>query len=203
MMHITIIMTITGTRITTRTNRPGSCCGRFTFWRSARYSPASCSMLSSSARAVSEFWGASLFVAQGHDSVGGSHGVPFWVGALPLVMGITGIFAAWIAYRIKPGIPAMVTGNMRTVYNLVFHKYYFDEIYKFLFVRPAGWLGQVFWRGGDGFVIDGFGPNGLALITRRLAGKVSQSETGYLYHYAFVMLIGVVGLVTWYLYRAA
>jgi NADH-quinone oxidoreductase subunit L len=149
------------------------------------------------------FWGTSLFVADGHDSVAASHGVPFWVGFLPLCMALLGIFAAWIAYRVRPGIPRTVTSNMRTVYELVFHKYYFDEIYRFLFVRPAGWLGRLFWRGGDGYVIDGFGPNGLALVTRRMAGKVSQSETGYLYHYAFVMLIGIVGLVTWYLYRAA
>jgi NADH-quinone oxidoreductase subunit L len=149
------------------------------------------------------FWGHAIFVAAGHDSVGGSHGVPFWVGFLPLCAALTGIFAAWIAYRVKPGIPAMITSNMRTVYELVFHKYYFDEIYRFLFVRPAGWLGKLFWKQGDGTVIDGFGPNGIAFVTRNFAGRVSLAETGYVYHYAFAMIIGVVALVSWYLYRAA
>ena len=149
------------------------------------------------------FWGRSIFTAANHDTVGASHGVPEWVGLLPLAAGIIGIFGAWIAYRIRPGIPKVVTSNMRTVYQLVFHKYYFDEIYRALFVRPAGWLGRLFWKGGDVTLIDGLGPNGMAFVTKRLSGRVSQFETGYVYHYAFVMLIGVVALVSWYLYRLA
>ena len=149
------------------------------------------------------FWSASLFTAPGDDTVGASHGVPGWVGLLPLAAGVTGIVAAWIAYRVRPGIPAVVTSHMKTIYGLVFHKYYFDEIYRALFVRPAGWLGRVFWKEGDGMVIDGLGPNGLAFLTRRAAGRVSASETGYVFHYAFAMLIGVVALVSWYLYRVA
>ena len=149
------------------------------------------------------FWGSSIYVDPAHDSVSASHDVPEWVGLMPLAAGILGIFGAWIAYRVKPNIPTVVTTNMRTVYQLVFHKYYFDEIYRAVFVRPAGWLGRLFWKGGDVTIIDGLGPNGLAFVTKRFSGRVSRFETGYVYHYAFVMLIGVVALVSWYLYRLA
>jgi NADH-quinone oxidoreductase subunit L len=149
------------------------------------------------------FWGASIFTAPGHDTVGASHGVPMWVGLVPLAAGITGIFGAWIAYRVKPGIPGAVAHHIGALYQLVFHKYYFDEIYHAAFVRPAGILGRFFWKEGDGTVIDGFGPNGLAFLTRRGAGEVSAAETGYIFHYAFAMLIGIVALVSWYLYKVA
>jgi NADH-quinone oxidoreductase subunit L len=148
------------------------------------------------------FWGKSIFILAGHDSVGASHSVAAWVGFLPLLCAITGIAVAWYAYRRNPGLPGRFVKQIHTVYTLVFHKYYFDEIYNFLFVRPAQWLGVVLWRDGDGFIIDGFGPNGIAMVTKRLAGRVSRFETGYVFHYAFVMLIGIVALVSWYLYRA-
>ena len=148
----------------------------------------------------SAFWGHSLFVLPQADSVSASHHIAFWVGTLPLLAGLSGIGLAWLFYRLRPGLPHKLTGQMHTVYTLVFQKYYFDQIYHFIFVRPALWLGRLFWREGDGFIIDGFGPNGIAMVTRRLAGKVSDFQTGYVYHYAFVMLIGIVAFVSWYLY---
>jgi NADH-quinone oxidoreductase subunit L len=149
------------------------------------------------------FWGHSLFVLPASDSVAAAHGVPFWVGTLPLAVALAGIALAWLFYRKRPDLPHKLTQQMHTVYTLVFQKYYFDQIYHFIFVRPALWLGKVFWHEGDEAIIDGFGPNGIAMVTRRLAGKVSQFQTGYVYHYAFVMLIGIVGFVSWYIYWAA
>jgi len=77
------------------------------------------------------------------------------------------------------------------------NKWYFDELYDFLFVRPARWLGRVFWKGGDGWLIDGFGPDGVSARVLDVTNRVVKMQSGYLYHYAFAMLIGVAALVTW------
>ncbi len=77
------------------------------------------------------------------------------------------------------------------LYKFLLNKWYFDEIYDFLFVRPAMWLGRLFWKGGDGFIIDGFGPDGVSARVLDVTRNVVRLQTGYLYHYAFAMLIGV------------
>ena len=82
---------------------------------------------------------------------------------------------------------------------LTFNKLYFDEIYDRLLVRPSFYLGRGFWKSGDGAVIDGVGPDGVAATTIRASKRASALQSGYLYHYAFAMLIGVAGFVTWYL----
>lgn len=79
------------------------------------------------------------------------------------------------------------------------HTWYFDELYDRLFVRPARRLGRDLWKTGDGEVIDGVGPNGVAAGVAALARRAARLQTGYVYHYAFAMLIGVAALVTWYL----
>ncbi len=87
---------------------------------------------------------------------------------------------------------------MRPVYLFVLNKWYFDELYDWAFVRPAHYLGRGLWKSGDGAVIDGVGPDGLAAAALSLARRAGRLQSGYLYHYAFAMLIGVVFLVTWY-----
>ena len=89
--------------------------------------------------------------------------------------------------------------QFRLLYLFLLNKWYFDELYDRLFVRPALALGDGLWKGGDGLLIDGLGPNGIAAVTRDLARQASRLQTGYVYHYAFVMLIGVAAFVTWYL----
>jgi len=79
------------------------------------------------------------------------------------------------------------------------NKWYFDELYERVFVRPAFWFGNFFWKKGDGAIIDSFGPDGVAAVTRRFAARISWLQSGYVYHYAFAMMIGVVALVTWYM----
>ena len=78
------------------------------------------------------------------------------------------------------------------------NKWYFDEIFEFLLERPAKWAGYALWKQGDGRVIDGFGPDGIAQAVVRTARRASQLQTGYLYHYAFAMLIGVAICATWF-----
>jgi NADH-quinone oxidoreductase subunit L len=146
-----------------------------------------------------EFWREAIVVLPGHDTLGGAEGVPFWVGKLPFAMGLLGILIAWVAYIWRPDLPAVTARRLRPIYLLFLNKWYFDEVYDFVFVRGAFWLGAGLWKKGDGAVIDGLGPDGLATTTRRLSVGASRLQTGYLYHYAFAMLIGVVVLVSWYL----
>jgi len=147
------------------------------------------------------FWRDSILVLPEHASLEAAHHAPLWVGLSPFVMGLLGIAVAWLAYIRRPGIPAVVARNLRPIYLFLLNKWYFDELYDALFVRPAMVLGLAFWKRGDGTVIDGLGPDGVAATATRLAVRASRLQTGYLYHYAFVMLIGVVALVSWYLLR--
>jgi NADH-quinone oxidoreductase subunit L len=146
-----------------------------------------------------EFWRDAILVLPAHDTLAHVEELPFWVGKLPLAFGLFGIFTAWVAYIWQPWLPAWTARAFRPIYLLFLNKWYFDEIYDFLIVRPLMALGAGLWKKGDGGVIDGLGPDGLAATTRRLSVAASRLQTGYLYHYAFAMLIGVVALVSWYL----
>ncbi|RMD64542.1 MAG: NADH-quinone oxidoreductase subunit L [Alphaproteobacteria bacterium] len=145
-----------------------------------------------------EFWGEAILVLASNDAIEAAHHVPGWVKILPLIMGVSGIALAWVFYVARPDLPGRVAAAARPVYLFLYNKWYFDELYDFLFVRPAFYLGRGLWRGGDGAVIDGVGPDGIAAATWDLARRIAALQTGYLYHYAFAMLIGVVGLATWY-----
>jgi len=150
-----------------------------------------------------EFWRDSILVLPGHDSIEGAHHAPFLVSIAPLAAGLVGIFIAYYAYIMRPDFPALVTRRFRALYLFLLNKWYFDELYDFLFVRPTMALGYGLWKKGDGAVIDGLGPDGVSARTIDMSVLTSRLQTGYLYHYAFVMLIGVVGFVTWYLLRQA
>ena len=145
------------------------------------------------------FWGESLLVLEGHDAIEAAHNVPLWVKLLPVVVGVGGIGLAVVMYILKPDLPGMLVARVRPIYLFVHNKWYFDELYDWLFVQPAHYLGAGLWRSGDGAVIDGVGPDGIAAATRNLARRAGRLQSGYLYHYAFAMLIGVVALITWYL----
>jgi NADH-quinone oxidoreductase subunit L len=145
------------------------------------------------------FWGESLLVLEGHDTIEAAHLVPLWVKLLPIVMAVGGIGLAVVMYILKPELPGILVARVRPIYLFVYNKWYFDELYDRLFVYPARYLGAGLWRSGDGAVIDGVGPDGIAAATKNLARRASRLQSGYLYHYAFAMLIGVVALITWYL----
>ena len=147
---------------------------------------------------LTEFWGDSILMLPEHNALAGAHNVPFWVKALPLGMAILGIGLAYYMYVVKKDLPAEWAAQLRPLYLLSFNKWYFDEIYDRLFVRPSFYLGRGFWKSGDGAVIDGVGPDGVAATTIRASKRASALQSGYLYHYAFAMLIGVVILVTYY-----
>jgi NADH-quinone oxidoreductase subunit L len=145
------------------------------------------------------FWKNSILVLPGHDSIGAAEDLTGIIQFLPLIAAALGIATAYLCYSIDPAIPARLALQYRAIYLFLLNKWYFDELYDRLFVKSAFSLGEGLWKTGDGMIIDGFGPDGIAAATRELAREASRLQTGYVYHYAFAMLIGVVALVTWYL----
>ena len=145
------------------------------------------------------FWGAALFVAEGNDTIEGAHHVPIWVKLLPIVVTVAGIGLAYVMYMFAPGLPARLASSFRSIYLFLLNKWYFDELYDYIFVRPAMKLGRVFWKGGDGAIIDSFGPDGASLLTKIAAVRAGKMQSGYVYHYAFAMMIGVVAIISWYM----
>jgi NADH-quinone oxidoreductase subunit L len=146
------------------------------------------------------FWADSILVLPANEVIEAAHHAPLWVKFLPLVMGVSGILLALVFYLWKPDLPAALAAKARPFYLFSFNKWYFDEIYDAVLVRPARSLGYSLWKSGDGALIDGVGPDGVAAATLDLARRISRMQSGYVYHYAFAMLIGVVGLVTWYIF---
>ncbi len=127
--------------------------------------------------------------------------LPLLVKLTPTVMMIIGFLVAYQFYIRRPDIPVALARDQPVLYRFLLNKWYFDEIYDFLLVRPVMWLGRLFWKGGDGFVIDGFGPDGVSSRVLDVTRNVVRLQTGYLYHYAFAMLIGVAALITWFMLR--
>jgi NADH-quinone oxidoreductase subunit L len=126
-----------------------------------------------------------------------AHEVPKWVKVSPFVAMLLGFLLAWQMYIRRPDWPAKLAENQRPLYLFLLNKWYFDELYDVVFVRPAKWLGGFLWKRGDGAVIDG-SINGVAMgiipFFTRLAGR---AQTGYVFTYAFAMVLGIAILVTW------
>jgi NADH-quinone oxidoreductase subunit L len=144
-------------------------------------------------------WEESILVLASHTALEEAHQAPLWVKLAPLVVAVTGIAVAYWMYIARPELPARLAEQHRELYRFFLNKWYWDELYDLLFVRSARAIGTFFWRKGDEATIDGFGPNGVAARVLDLARRATRLQTGYVYHYAFVMLIGVVAFVTWYL----
>ncbi|MFO1145873.1 MAG: NADH-quinone oxidoreductase subunit L [Rhodospirillales bacterium] len=150
-----------------------------------------------------DFWRGSIVILPEHPAVEHAHDVPLWVKLAPLVVGLAGIALAYVLYMFTSGIPAMLAARFRVLYEFLLNKWYFDELYDGVLVRPAFRIGRGLWKGGDGALIDGVGPDGVAAAAVRVARGAVRLQTGYIFHYAFAMLIGVLILVTWYLFRFA
>jgi NADH-quinone oxidoreductase subunit L len=125
------------------------------------------------------------------------HGVPTIIKLSATIAMLLGLFTAWTAYIRDPKMPAAVAGHFRVLYDFLLHKWYFDELYDLLFVRPAFAIGRLFWHRGDEKTIDRFGPNGSAWLVQQGTRVTARVQTGYLYSYAFVMLIGLTAAITW------
>ena len=144
-----------------------------------------------------EFWKGALFLLPSNEILEAHEHVPLLVKWSSFIAMVLGLLVAWLFYIRSPWMPSYFANQQRGLYQFLLNKWYFDELYDFLFVRPAKWLGYTLWKKGDGTVIDGFGPDGVSAWVVDVTNRVVKLQTGYLYHYAFVMLIGVAALVTW------
>jgi NADH-quinone oxidoreductase subunit L len=142
------------------------------------------------------FWGQSIAIRPEHKALEHAHHSPIWVALLPVVVAGLGILLAWYAYMTTSRLPERLVAQHEPLYKFLLNKWYFDELYNAIFVRPAFWIGRQLWKKGDGKVIDGLGPDGVAATTIRAARRAAALQTGYVYHYAFAILVGVVVFVT-------
>ncbi|MBV8909075.1 MAG: NADH-quinone oxidoreductase subunit L, partial [Sphingomonas sp.] len=114
-----------------------------------------------------------------------------------------GLWIAWNNYLRSPGSADRFVATFPGIYKFVANKWYFDELYDFLFVRPSLWLGRLFWKGGDERTIDRFGPHGAAYAVGVGNRVTYRLQSGYLYSYALVMLLGLIGAASWALWWAS
>jgi len=145
--------------------------------------------------AGSEFWRSSIaFSAHLAEA---AESIPFVLKMMPLVAWIIGLWIAWNNYIRDPDAPAASVAVFPGVYKFVLNKWYFDELYDRIFVRPAWWLGRLFWKGGDVGIIDRFGPHGAAVAVGVGNRFTTRLQSGYLNSYALVMLLGLIGAASW------
>jgi len=146
-----------------------------------------------------EFWRSAIFNL-GQPPLAEPSSLPAWVVGAPLVVTIIGFAAAWWTYILHEGMGARIAARQGPVWSFLYNKWYFDELYDATFVRLARWLGDLFWKGGDQAIIDGLGPDGVSALSYATGRRTGRLQTGYVYHYAFVMLLGVVALLSYALW---
>jgi NADH-quinone oxidoreductase subunit L len=143
------------------------------------------------------FWNGAIFFNE--PLIHAMHDVPLWVKLTATVVMLVGLGAAYLAYIAKPDIPGRFVARFGALHNFVFHKWYFDELYDAIFVKPAFRFGRWFWQLGDIGTIDRFGPNGIAWIVNRSSVAAKSIQSGYVYTYALIMLLGLVAAMTYVL----
>ena len=146
-------------------------------------------------------WQSSIYLSENNHVIESIHHVPKWVKYSPLVMMILGLIIASIFYLIYPNIPKFLSTQFNPLYKFLLNKWYFDEIYELIFVRNISRFGNFLSNFGDKRVIDGLGPDGISIRVMDIAKQVSRIQTGYIYHYAFAMLIGLMLFITYFFVR--
>ncbi len=147
-----------------------------------------------------EFWKGAIFNAPGNQILEHAHHSPTWLLWLPLVVSTSGLLIAFYVYILKEGMGARIAARKGLLWGFLYNKWYFDELYEATFVKAAKFLGDLFWKGGDQKLIDGLGPDGVSALSLNLGKRMGKVQTGYVYHYAFVMLLGVAGLLSFALW---
>jgi len=145
-----------------------------------------------------DFWNGSIFYNE--HLMHAMHEVPVLVKYAAFTVMVIGLVSAWYAYIRNPKVPAETASQLGPIYRFVLNKWYFDELYNFIFVKPAFWLGRVFWKAGDEGTINRFGPDGAAWLVQRGSGIAQKVQSGYLTSYALIMLLGLVAAITWVLF---
>ncbi|GHA10566.1 NADH:ubiquinone oxidoreductase subunit L [Devosia pacifica] len=144
---------------------------------------------------IEHFFAGSIYVD--HELIEAAHHVPLWVKWSATIAMILGFVTAWFMYIRSPETPRGLAERNPGLYSFLLNKWYFDELYNVIFVRPALWIGRAFWRGFDDWLIDGKLTEGLGRRVQNVTSWVVRLQSGYLYHYAFAMLIGVAAILTW------
>jgi NADH-quinone oxidoreductase subunit L len=147
------------------------------------------------------FWQGAVYASDHNHIMHDMHEVPGWVPWAPTIAMALGLLVAVWFYIWSPGTPKRLAEEQETAYRFLLNAWYFDKIYDTLFVRPALWIGRFLWKRGDGWLIDGFGPDGISSRVLDVTRNVVRIQSGYIYHYAFAMLIGAALLITWMLFR--
>ncbi|TIX49996.1 NADH-quinone oxidoreductase subunit L [Alteraurantiacibacter aquimixticola] len=145
-----------------------------------------------------EFWAGSI--AYNEHLMHAMHEVPYWVKYSALVVMLLGLLTAWYGYIRNTSFPKQVAEQLGPIYSFVSRKWMFDELYHYVFVKPAFWLGRIFWQKGDVGIIDRFGPDGAAWVVDKGAVLAKKVQSGYLYSYALVMLLGLVAAISWVIF---
>jgi len=143
------------------------------------------------------FWRGAIFTGAHNTTLAHLESLPLWASQAPLVLSLIGLAVAAYYYLAHPALAKAIADNDGPIYRFVYNKWYVDEIYQAIFVRGARGLGDFLWKTGDQKIIDGGGPNGIAWLSARAGRGLGAIQSGYLYHYAFVMLLGVAGLLTY------
>jgi NADH-quinone oxidoreductase subunit L len=146
-------------------------------------------------------WQTAIYLSESNHVIESIHYVPKWVKYSPLVMMVLGLITAIIFYLIYPSIPKFLSNKFNPLYKFLLNKWYFDELYELIFVRNISRIGNFLSNFGDKKVIDGFGPDGISSRVMDIAKQVSRIQTGYIYHYAFAMLIGLMLFITYFFAR--
>jgi NADH-quinone oxidoreductase subunit L len=144
---------------------------------------------------VEHFFAGSIYVD--HEIIEGAHHVPLWVKWSATIAMIIGFVTAWFMYIKEPAVPGRIAAQNPGLYQFLLNKWYFDELYDRIFVRPSVWVGRAFWRGFDDWLINEKLTEGLGRRVQNVTSWVVRLQSGYLYHYAFAMLIGIAALLTW------
>jgi NADH-quinone oxidoreductase subunit L len=147
-----------------------------------------------------EFWNGTIFTKADNNILLELTQVPTWVKLSPLVMMVSGFVGAWYFYIRRPDLPPKIAESQILIYKFLLNKWYIDELYDFVFVRPVRWLARVLWKQGDGRIIDGFGPDGVSSSVVRVTANFVKLQSGFVYHYAFVMLLGIAGFISWFMF---
>jgi NADH-quinone oxidoreductase subunit L len=141
------------------------------------------------------FWNGSIYFDE--HLIHAIHEVPLLVKLAATIVMLIGFTIAWYAYIKDTSIPAKAAVQLGPIYKFFYNKWYFDELYNVVFVKPAFWLGRQFWQRGDVGIIDRFGPNGAAWVVEKGAVVAKKVQSGYLYSYALIMLLGLVAAISW------
>ena len=146
-----------------------------------------------------EFWASSIFILKDNHILEEIHHVSYLIKWSPTIMMVLGVSLSYYLYVKNPKIPSKMASEHEVLYNFLLNKWYFDEIYNFIFVKPVIKIGKIFWKSGDENIINRYGPDGISKQVTRITKKMVQLQTGYIYHYAFSMIIGLSFIITFYI----